>query len=211
MKFPTRITSRASVAALAGVLAAGMAPALAQQAPETPQGWFKACTKQENVDICNVQHILTANTGQLLTALSLVEVKGSVNRKVFQVTVPTGRLVPPGIGLQIDGGKAQKLDYVICFADRCVAEAPLTDQIVASFKRGSELTLTSVNFQNQPNPIKVSLSGFTSAFDGPALQQSDLEERQKKLEAFVNKNNEDFAKKLKEEQDKAKAAATSSN
>jgi hypothetical protein len=86
-----------------------------------------------------------------------------------------------------------------------VAEVPMTDQLVASFKKGSVIQLTSVNFQNQPNPIQISLEGFTGAFDGPALQQSDLEDRQKKLQEFVSKNNEDFAKKLKEEQEKAKA------
>src|ERR671910_984079 len=198
--------SRLSVmaAGVVGLLAAGLSPAAAQQQPQIPQGWFKACTKQEDVDICNVQNIMTAQTGQLVTGVSLIELKGKVNRKVFQVTVPTGRLVPPGIGMQIDGGKAQKLDYVICFPDRCVAEVALSDQIVSSFKKGQELTLTSVNFQNQPNPVKVSLKGFTGAFDGPPLQQADIEDRQKKLQEFVNKNNEDFAKKLKEEQDKAK-------
>ena len=191
-------------AAAAAVLAAGHTPAAAQQ--QIPQGWFKACTKQEDVDICNVQNILTASNGQLVTGLSLIELKGKVNRKVFQVTVPSGRLLPPGIGLQIDGGKAQKLDYVICFPDRCVAEVALTDQIVASFKKGQELTLTSINFQNQPNPIKVSLQGFTGTYDGEPMKQSDLEDRQKKLQEFVNKNNQDFSKKLKEEQDKAKTA-----
>jgi invasion protein IalB len=193
-------------AGVVGLLAAGLSPAAAQQQPQLPQGWFKACTKQEDVDICNVQNITTAASGQLVTGISMIELKGKVNRKVFQVTVPTGRMVPPGIGLQIDGGKAQKLDYVICFPDRCVAEVALSDQIVSSFKKGQELTLTSVNFQNQQNPVKVSLKGFTDAFDGPPLQQSDIEDRQKKLQEFVNKNNEDFAKKLKEEQDKAKAA-----
>lgn len=196
----------AMAAGVVGLLAVGISPAAAQQQPQIPEGWFKACSKQEDVDICNVQNITTAGTGQLITGISMIELKGKVNRKVFQVTVPTGRLVPPGIGLQIDGGKAQKIDYVICFPDRCVAEAQLTDQLVASFKKGSELTLTSVNFQNQPNPIKVSLKGFTGAFDGPPLQQSDLEDRQKKLQEFVSKNNEDFAKKLKEEQEKAKSA-----
>ena len=194
-------------AGMIGVLAAGLVPAAAQQQqPQIPKGWFKACAKQEDVDICNVQNILTANTGQVVTGISLLELKGKVNRKVFQVTVPTGRLVPPGIGLQVDGGKAQKLDYVICFPDRCVAEAQLSDSMVASFKKGSELTLTSVNFQNQPNPIKVALTGFSGAYDGPPLQQSDIEDRQKKLQDFVAKNNQDFAKKLKDEQDKAKAA-----
>src|SRR5690606_8729857 len=111
-----------------------------------------------------------------------IEVKGKVNRKVFQITVPTGRMVPPGIGMQIDGGQTQKIDYMLCLPDRCIAEAPLTDELVASFKRGSRVTFTSVNFQNQPNPIQVSLAGFTDAFDGEALQQADIEERQRKIQ-----------------------------
>ena len=192
-------------AGVVGFLVAGLPAASAQQQQQIPQGWFKACTKQEDVDICNVQNITTAGNGQLITGVSLIELKGKVNRKVFQVTVPTGRLVPPGIGMQIDNGKAQKLDYAICFPDRCIAELPLSDQLVANLKKGSTITLTSINFQNQPNPIKVTLEGFTGAYDGPALQQSDIEDRQKKLQDFVAKNNEDFAKKLKEEQDKAKA------
>ncbi|MBZ9704366.1 MULTISPECIES: invasion associated locus B family protein [unclassified Mesorhizobium] len=193
-------------AGVIGFLGAAIPVASAQQQQQIPQGWFKACTKQEDVDICNVQNITTAGNGQLVTGVSLIELKGKVNRKVFQVTVPTGRLVGAGIGLQIDTGKTQKLEYVVCFPDRCVAEVPLTDQLVASFKKGQALTLTSINFQNQPNPIKVALQGFSGAYDGPPLQQSDIEDRQKKLQDFVAKNNQDFAKKLKEEQDKAKTA-----
>jgi invasion protein IalB len=197
---------RLTVAA-AGLAAAmvAVAPAHAQDAQnQPPRGWFKACSKQQDVDICNVQNIIMADTGQLMTGISMIDIKGKVNRKVFQVTVPTGRMIPPGVGVQVDGGKAQKLDYVICFPDRCVAEAQLTDALVASFKKGQKLTLTSINFQNQPNPIDISLAGFTGAFDGPPLKESDLQDRQKKLQDFVAKNNEDFAKKLKEEQDKAK-------
>jgi len=180
-------------------------PASAQQ-QQIPQGWFKACSKQQDVDVCNVQNITTADTGQLVTGISLIELKGKVNRKVFQVTVPTARLIPPGVGLQIDGGKTQKIDYMICFPDRCVAETALNDQLVTSLKKGTTLTLTSVNFQNKPNPVKVSLQGFTGAYDGEPLKQSDIDDRQKKLQDFVAKNNEDFAKKLKEEQEKAKQA-----
>jgi invasion protein IalB len=207
----TRHTNHASrltlaVGGLAAALAA-VAPANAQNAPnQPPRGWFKACSKQQDVDICNVQNLIMADTGQLMTGISLIDIKGKVNRKVFQITVPTGRMIPPGIGVQIDGGKAQKLDYVICFPDRCVAEAQLNDTLVASFKKGQKLTVTSINFQNQPNPLDISLAGFTDAFDGPPLKQSDLEDRQKKLQEFVAKNNEDFAKKLKEEQEKAKKA-----
>ncbi len=197
-------------AALLGALCAAAIgysnTAHAQQQEEPPQGWFKACTKQEDVDVCNVQYLRRADTGQLLTAVNLIQVEGKINRRVLQIAVPTGRLVPPGIGLQIDGGATQKIEYAICVPDRCVAEAPLTDEIVASFKRGSELTLTSVNFQNQPNPVTVTLQGFTNAYDGEPLQQSDLNERQKKLEEFVSKNNQEFAEKLKQAQEQAKQA-----
>lgn len=206
-KLNTATAKRAVI--VAGALAAGIAQAAAQnqpQQPQIPRGWFKACSKQGDVDVCNVQNILMADTGQMITALSLIELKGKVNRKVFQVSVPTGRMVAPGVGLQIDTGKPQKVEYAVCFPDRCVAEIPLTDTLVGQFKKGTTLTLTSVNFQNQPNPIKVKLDGFKGAYDGPPVQQADLEDRAKKLKDFVTKNNQDFAKKLKEEQDKAKTA-----
>jgi invasion protein IalB len=181
--------------------------ALAQDAAaQPPQGWFKVCAKQEDNDICNTQNIITADSGQLLTAISLIDVKGKVNRKIFQISVPSGRLIPPGVGLQIDKNKPTKVEYGICFPDRCIAEAQLSNELVAALKKGGELTLTSINFQNKPNPIKVSLSGFAAALDGPGMQQSDLEDRNKKLQDEITKRKEEFEKKLKAEQDKAKAA-----
>jgi invasion protein IalB len=191
--------------ALAGFSSvAAVATASAQNAPQPPQGWFKVCSKQEDNDICNVQNIRTANTGQLLTAVNLIQITGKVNRAIFQIAVPTGRVIPAGIGLQIDGGQARKIDYAICLPDRCIAEAPLSEDLVASLKRGGELKLTSVNFQSQPNPITISLQGFTAAFDGEPLQQSEVESRQQQLQEAIEKRREDFQKRLKEEQEKAK-------
>ncbi|MFZ2100710.1 MAG: invasion associated locus B family protein, partial [Oricola sp.] len=134
----------------------------------------------------------------------LIQITGKVNRAIFQIAVPTGRVIPAGIGLQIDGGQAQKIDYAICLPDRCIAEAPLSEALVASLKKGGELTLTSINFQNQPNPIQISLEGFTSAFDGEPLQQSEVESRQQQLQQAIEKRREDFQKRLLEEQQKAK-------
>ncbi len=201
----TRLTVSAlavSAAVIAGYLGSTSVPAEAQQ---IPQGWFKVCSKQEDTDICNVQNIVLADTRQLVTGVSLIEVKGKVNRRVFQVAVPTGRAIPPGIGMQIDDGQTQKLNYAVCLPDRCIAEAPLTDDMVAALKKGGDLTLSSVNFQNKPNPIKISLNGFTAAFDGPPLAPSDLQEKQKQLQEEIQKRRSDFEQKLKDEQDKAKS------
>lgn len=189
-------------AGLAALAAMAPVSAMAQQ-PQLPQGWFKACSEQGGNDICNVQNIKLSEAGQLLTGVSLIQIEGEVNRRVFQVTVPPGRLLPPGIGMQIDGGETTKLEYVICLPDRCIAEGQLTDALVSSLKGGGELQLTSVNFQNQPNPITVSLQGFTDAYDGAPLQQSDIEERQRQLQEFVSRNNEEFAERLREEQERA--------
>lgn len=181
-------------------------PVGAQQAAgQPPQGWFKVCAKQEDNDICNTQNVVTADSGQLLTAISLIDVKGKINRKIFQISVPSGRLIPPGVGLQIDKNKPTKVEYGICFPDRCIAEAQLGPELIAALKKGGELTITSINFQNKPNPLKISLAGFAAALDGPGLQQSDLEDRNKKLEDAMAKKKAERDQKLKAEQDKAKA------
>ncbi len=193
-------------AAFAAVAMTG-APALAQDAGAAPQGWFKVCAKQEDNDICNVQNIVTADSGQLLTAVSLIEVKGKVTRKIMQISVPTGRLIAAGIGMQIGQNKPTKVEYAICFPDRCIAESALSNELVAALKKGADLTLTSVNFQNKPNPLKISLTGFGAAYDGPGMKQSDLEAQNKKLQEEMAKREAVQQKKLKEEQDKAKAAS----
>ncbi len=193
------------LAAMTIAASASIVPAQAQQAPaQAPQGWFKVCTKQEDNDVCIVQNLMQANTGQLLTAVGLITVSGKVNRKLFQVSVPSARAIPPGITMQIDGGAAQKLQYAVCMPDKCVAEAPLTDGVIASLKKGGEVVFTSVNFQRAPNPIKISLEGFTAAFDGPAMEQSKLEETQRQLQEKTLKEAEERRKKLEEAQKAAK-------
>ena len=197
----------ATAIGFSGITLAGPAAAQEAGAGQAPRGWFKVCAKQEDNDICNTQNIITADSGQLLTALSLIDVKGKVTKRILQISVPTGRLIPAGIGMQIGQNKPTKVEYAICFPDRCIAEAALSNEMVAAMKKGADMTVTSVNFQNKPNPLKISLSGFGAALDGPGLKQSELEEQNKKLQDEMVKRKEEFEKKLKAEQDKAKAAS----
>lgn len=198
------LSSRATgiVAAFAAFTALQTLPSSAQQAPQ--QGWFKICAKQADVDLCNTQYQLLADNGQLITAVSLLDIKGKTNRKVFQVSVPPGRLIQPGVGMSIGTGAPTKIDYAICFSDRCIAELELTDKLLASLKKGSELTLSSINFQRQANPVKISLDGFTAAVDGEPIEQTDAAAKQKEVQDWVAKNKQEFEKKILEAQDKAK-------
>ncbi|MCQ4629760.1 MULTISPECIES: invasion associated locus B family protein [Shinella] len=207
MIFTSHLIKRTVLSAFAASVAVAAVPSasLAQQQALPPKGWFKVCTKQEDNDVCIVQNLLTANSGQLITAVGLITVAGKTNRKIMQVSVPSARLVIPGVQMQIDGGKGLKLDYAICMPDKCVAEVPLTDQMIASLKKGGELVLTSVNFQRAPNPIKISLEGFTGVFDGEPIEQSQLEERQRLLQEEMQKKAEEARKKLEDAQKAAKS------
>ncbi len=179
--------------------------AQAQQPPQPqPRTWFKVCSQQSENEICNVQYSITADTGQLVTAVNLLSVKGKVNRKIFQIAVPSGRYIPAGISVSIDGGKANKLPYSICLPSRCLAEVPLSAGLLKALKKGGKLQLTSINFQNKKSPIEVSLNGFTAAYDGPPLKRTELQERQNKLQEELQKKAEAARKKLEEAQKKAK-------
>ena len=184
---------------------AGTLGALAQSATPAQGQWFKACADQGENTICNVQNIRTAQTGQLLTAVSLIEVKGKNKQSIFQVSVPTGRMVQPGILMQIDGNKPTRVPYGLRLPDRCIAEVALTDAMVSSLKRGGKLKLTSMNFQRKENPIEMTLSGFTAAYDGDGIKQDELAKRQQALAEELKKKQGDFQAKMKAAQEKAKA------
>lgn len=202
----------ACLAAALGALALTGAATQAQAQGAPQNEWFKVCTKQADNDICNVQNIRTAQTGQLLTAVNMIQITGKQNRALFQVAVPTGRVIPAGVAMQVDDGETQRIPYSICLPDRCIAEAQLSQELINTFKAGGSVTLTTVNFQNQPNPVEITLEGFTAAFEGNPLKQSELESRQQELQAEIERRREEFQERLKAEQERAKeggdAAAT---
>jgi invasion protein IalB len=194
------------------MLGAGMTAASAQAAPAAPAAaaaasapqWFKVCTKQGENDICNTQFTLIADTRQLVTAINLIDVKGKVNQRVLQIVVPTGRVIPAGVQMQVDQNTPQGMNYSVCFPDRCIAEAQLTDAVVAGMKKGNGLTVTSVNFQRQANPIKITLAGFSKAYDGPPVAQPELAQRQQELNDALQQQAEARRKKFEEAQAAAK-------
>jgi len=207
MNFPAKkLAALAGVAAL-GIAAGSIVPSEASAQAQRPDGWFKVCAKQDDNDICNTQIQSVASTGQVLTAISLIDVTGTVQRRVFQITVPSGRLIPEGIKLRIDDKQETSMQYIYCFPQSCIAEVALDDKLIAILKGGNKLTVTSTNVQNQPNPIDVTLEGFTAAYDGPAIQQAELENRQRELQDELRKKAEEARKKLQEAQDAAKTSA----
>jgi len=201
-KFFSSVTRLTPAIALA---ATGMSVGSVHAQQVAKQAWGKICSKVGETDICNVKYDVFSSTGQLVTAVNVLQSKGKTNRRIFQVAVPSGRYIPEGIKIQIDEGKVNTLPYSLCLPDRCLAETILSEPLVKALKAGGGLTLTSTNFRAQKNPVKVTLKGFTAAFDGPPLKRNEVENRQKKLEQELKKKAKATADKLKAAQDAAKS------
>lgn len=193
------------IANLAISFAAGVSMLHANaQSTNTSSGWFKACSENADSKICNVQIQNIASTGQTIASVNLAEITGKVKRKVFQITVPTNRLIPPGIEMQVDDKKASKVPYSFCMPTICAAEVELNDKLVSVLKAGKSITLTTTNDRGKPNPIKVTLEGFTEAYDGDPVTREGLAERQKKLADQLDEQAKSKRDKLLEAQKAAK-------
>lgn len=191
-----------------GTAILGMTAPASAQSGVNPS-WGKYCTKLNESEVCNVQFTIVSDSNRLVTSVNVLESKGKTNRKIFQVAVPSGRYIPEGVKVRIDNGKENTLPYTLCLPDRCMAEVQLNDSLIKALKNGGELTLTSTNFRAQKNPVKVTLSGFTASFDGPALPRDEVENRQKQLEQELKKKAAETAEKLKKAQEAAKSGVAS--
>lgn len=145
-------------------------------------GWFKTCNEEGENTLCNVQYrVVTSQGNQLLMSINLIEISGSVSRKVFRIIVPTARSLPEGIQVQIDGQRSVVVPYTYCRPQICAAEAQLSDGLVKAFKAGGALNVTTLNFQDKQNVIPVTLKGFTASFDGPAIKQEQQISREEQI------------------------------
>lgn len=196
-------TSYLTAFSVAGCLLFASGTTFAQEAASS-NGWYKACNDQGETKICNVQYQAVASTGQVITSINLAEITGAVSRRVFQVTVPTDRLIPPGVAMKVDDKKPTPIPFSFCTPRICAAEVKLDDKLVEVLKSGKTLEVTSTNFQGKANPIKVLLDGFGAAYDGAPITQEDLAKRQKALEEQLKQKAEAAQSELQKAIDAAK-------
>lgn len=176
----------------------GTANAQQQQAREATvkaSGWYKICSKTDVGNVCNVQFQVQTEQNQLITGLNLIEIDGENKRRVFRIIVPSGRSLPPGIQLSVDGKQSAAIPYVFCRPRVCSAEVVLNDGLVKVFKAGGGLDVATIDFQGNQQSIPITLKGFTAAYDGPPRETGqNLEAGQQtlkeQLENKVQENSE---------------------
>jgi invasion protein IalB len=185
--------------------AAPAAPAADAQPAAT---WVKLCGKDPKAtkEICFVQRELRTDAGQFLASAGIRGVEGEA-RKILLVQTPVGMLLQPGMRVQIDKGKQDAAKYTICFPNACFAELPVDDAFVASMKKGNELILTTLNQQAKGVNFKLSLSGFTAAYDGPAIDTAALQRQQQQLQDELQRKAKEAQQKLIDAQNNASEQA----
>ncbi len=207
-------TLRLGAAAL-GLFAGGSA--LAQQAPapaagtpqQQPQGpvkadlvpvqpeWTKVCggDPQSQKEVCYTTRDFGIQADQPILALAVYDPKGAPE-KVIRLLLPPGLLLKPGFRFSIDKGPQESGAFEICFPNGCFAEAKVKPSVVDNLKKAEKLSVVVKNQVNNEVTFVLPLAAFGKAFDGPAIDPKVLEERQKKLQADMEKKAAEERSKL---------------
>jgi invasion protein IalB len=122
--------------------------------------------------------------GAFAASAALVESEDEPKR-TLRVILPLGMQIQPGTRVFIDQGPAAQRPYLICFANGCMADYEADAVMVAKLARGQELVIQGIDSSGQPVTVKLPLTDFAKAYEGPPIDPKVLEERQKRLQEEV--------------------------
>ena len=177
------------------------APVAGAPAGAPPQdAWVKLCMKNEqtqNKEICLINHEgLDPNSGMVLITAMVRKVEGEQKQQLI-IRLPTAYalVIPAGVQAKIDEDKPIDLQYMICFPAGCQAQTDLTPEVLEAMRKGKQMVVAAVNFQQKTMGFPVPLSGFNKAFDGPAADPVKYEESRKQLMEMFRKRQQELAAK----------------
>src|SRR5262245_36605602 len=192
---PKSVAPAPAAAPAAGAPAAGAAGQAAAQ-----DAWVKLCMKNEqtqNKEICLINHEgLDPNSGMVLITAMVRKVEGEEKQQLI-IRLPTAYalVIPAGVQAKIDEDKPIDLQYMICFPAGCQAQTDLSPEALEAMRKGKQMVVAAVNFQQKTMGFPVPLSGFNKAADGPAADPVKYEESRKQLMEVFRKRQQELAAK----------------
>jgi len=193
-------TQPKSAPTAAAPAAGAQAPAGAAAQAPAQDAWVKLCMKNEqtqNKQICLINHEgLDPNSGMVLITAMVRKVEGEQKQQLI-IRLPTAYalVIPAGVQAKIDEDKPIDLQYMICFPAGCQAQTDLTPEVMEAMRKGKQMVVAAVNFQQKTMGFPVPLSGFNKAFDGPAADPVKYEESRKQLMEMFRKRQQELAAK----------------
>lgn len=132
--------------------------------------WEIRCVKGQD-NSCNLYQLLKGTQGNSIAEYNMEALpKGGQAAGGVTLITPLGTLLPAQATLRVDSGKAKRYPYSWCEQAGCVSRFGLTGDEIAAMKKGANANITIVSVVDPEKPIelKLSLSGFTAAWDAIA-------------------------------------------
>lgn len=140
---------------------------------ETYGDWQLQCFRSEaEEDPCQMYQLLREDAGNPVAEFSLFKLPDDSQAVAgATIVVPLGTLLPQGLKIAVDDGKAKAYTYSFCSMVGCFARIGFTQEDVDALKAGGEALLTIVPAQapDQRVVIKASLDGFTKAYENVSI------------------------------------------
>lgn len=167
--------SSVSRLARALVITAVLAAALPATAAEPPDGTVKAQHGDWQVvckppppgaknEVCALVQSVTAEDRNNV-GLTVYFQKFSNGSRVLRIFAPLGVLLPPGLGLKIDGVDVGHAPFLRCHSFACYAQVVAEDKLVEQLKHGKTAIFIIFQTEEAGIGIPISLAGFDKALE----------------------------------------------
>ncbi|MBN8913287.1 MAG: invasion associated locus B family protein [Rhizobiales bacterium] len=110
-------------------------------------------------EICALVQSVTAEDRKNV-GLTIYFQKFSNGTKVLRVFAPVGVLLPPGIGLKVDGDDIGHAPFLRCHTFACYAQVTVDDKLIDRLKSGKTAIFIIFQTEEAGIGIPISLAGF---------------------------------------------------
>lgn len=114
------------------------------------------------VDICALVQSVTAEDRNNV-GLTVYFQKFSNGTQVLRVFAPLGVLLPPGLGLKIDGKDIGHAPFLRCHSFACYAQVVVGETLLEQLRSGQNAIFIIFQTEEAGIGIPISLAGFTQA------------------------------------------------
>lgn len=147
-----------------------------QYIKEKSGDWEVSCIKaQDGNDPCAMVQILNGPQGEPIAEITIGKLpEGGAAVAWANVIVPLETLLQAQLAISVDSAPRKLYNYHHCVPVGCVAQLGLTQGDIDAMKAGSKavLSLVPARAPDQIVNMDMSLSGFTSAYDGLPVNQN---------------------------------------
>ncbi|MEP3233710.1 MAG: invasion associated locus B family protein [Hyphomicrobiales bacterium] len=170
--------------------------------------WLKICevNKDTKKEICVMNIQVLSPEQKPIAQVRIVEQKGAA-KKLLSIIMPPGLLIQPGMRIQVDKTNIGTAKFQVCTPQACIAETTLGSKFIGSLKRGNEMNIVGIDQARKQAGFKVTLSGFTAAYDGDPIDPKELQEKTETLQQKLQRKADEARQRLLEEKKKEEAAS----